>query len=36
VHRYDEAVLERAVELAATEPPLRHEAEARLEIALRG
>lgn len=36
VHRYDEAVLERAIRVAGRADPLRHEAEARLEIALRG
>lgn len=33
VHRYDEAVLEKAVRLAAPSDPLRHEAVARLQLA---
>jgi hypothetical protein len=35
VHRYDEAVLERAIVVAAPTDPLRHQAAARLEIAQR-
>lgn len=36
VHRYDEAVLERAMAVAAAHPAARHEAEARLDLARRG
>ncbi|MCB0978185.1 MAG: hypothetical protein KDB02_12075 [Acidimicrobiales bacterium] len=33
VHRYDEAVIERAMEVAGDSATLRHEAEARLQVA---
>ena len=36
VHRYDEAVLERAVGLAEPTDPLHHEAVARLQLAQDG
>lgn len=36
VHRYDEAVIERAFALAGVADPARHEAEARLDVARRG
>ena len=36
VHRFDEAVLEQAILVASPSDPLRHEAQARLEIAQRG
>ena len=36
VHRYDEAVIERALALAGVADPARHEAEARLEVARQG
>ncbi len=36
VHRFDEAVLQRAISVATSGDPLRHEAVARLEIAQRG
>ncbi|CAN5797134.1 hypothetical protein BH23ACT2_BH23ACT2_07290 [soil metagenome] len=35
VHRHDEAVLQRAVQLTGPSDPLHHEAKARLELALR-
>lgn len=36
VHRFDEAVLERAIAICGHDDPLRHEARARLELAQRG
>jgi hypothetical protein len=36
VHRYDEPVLKRALDLVPATDPLHHEAQARLDLAQRG